>query len=372
MLAYYWKKIDTLILWGGLFFAVNILPVSGFVPFGHMGHSFVADHFLYLPMAGLSLMVARGLDMTMRRLGEGSRSATLVAIGAYAIVCVLAVLSVRQGWLWRNPAALWEATLRVNKTSPAVYNNYGRVCMMVGDNQKALAMFKRSVELAPSLEAPYHNMGQIYNQMGNRAAARAMFETARAINPKSTFPVVMLGSMLRDEGKYDESIKYFRESLPGHQGAAVIRTELALSYYAAGREQEAIKELDRVIREAPLLPLSYVHKAMILLTKGDADHAAELLEKSLTLGASPEAYNMLGAAYARKRDYSRSLKAYSKALELKPDLRGLGDNLAGVLLDMKDVAAAREVCGEVARAGRPCSDQTLRRLEATQPGGTSR
>ena len=42
----YRRSIDPLTLWGGIFFLINILPISGLVPFGHMGHSYVADHFM--------------------------------------------------------------------------------------------------------------------------------------------------------------------------------------------------------------------------------------------------------------------------------------------------------------------------------------
>ncbi|MFH1113069.1 MAG: glycosyltransferase family 39 protein, partial [Pseudomonadota bacterium] len=72
----YRKRLDRLTVWGFSLFVANILPVAGFVPFGHLGHSYVADHFLYLPMVGLALMVARGLELLFETIRDRPRAKT--------------------------------------------------------------------------------------------------------------------------------------------------------------------------------------------------------------------------------------------------------------------------------------------------------
>ncbi len=152
VIVYFRRRIDPVILWGILFFLINILPVAGFVPFGHMGHSFVADHFMYLPMVGMVIVFARIVQACLEKLSNVKWRREAFVAGLYAVVCVLALLSIKQTLLWRDPASLWETTLKITKTSAAAYNNYGSVLVKRGENQKALEFFEKAAELSPNLD----------------------------------------------------------------------------------------------------------------------------------------------------------------------------------------------------------------------------
>jgi len=358
----YRKRLDPLMIWGLSLFAVNVLPVAGFVPFGHLGHSFVADHFLYLPMVGLALVVARGLQLLFEAIRDRPIARTGFITASYVLVCVLGILSVRQTWLWSDPALQWEATLKVNKTSPAVYNNYGWVLMERGQLARALALFEKAAELAPRMEAPYQNMGRIYYKMGDKSSAAEMFKKARRFGSGSTYPRIMIGYILREEGKHDQAIDYFTNEVKADPSSALLRSELALSYYSAGRVDEALAELDRAIGAGPLEPSSYVHKAMILSARGDLREAEHLLTRSLDLEPSAEAYNWLGTVYARQGRMARAYREFSKAYALKPELVGIRDNVARSLVEMNQISRAREFCDGEVRAGRPCSQSILKRI----------
>ena len=81
------------------FFVVMLGPVLGVVDFNYSQYSFVADHFQYVPSAGLIAAVAagRGHRAAARRRGRPRRSDALV-IGV--LLLVLAGLS------WRSAAQL--------------------------------------------------------------------------------------------------------------------------------------------------------------------------------------------------------------------------------------------------------------------------
>lgn len=362
LITYYRKRIDPLIVWGLAWFVINVLPVAGLLPFGHMGHSFVADHFLYLPMVGLCLAVARVLELALHGLEDRTTIKNVVVVGAYGVICLFGVLAVKQTWLWRDAASLWEATLKINTTSPAVYNNYGWICMSRGELHKAMKLFKRASELAPGLDAPYQNMGRIYRTWGETEEARAMFKKAWSLNPKANFPRIMLATMLREEGKYDQAIAFLRKCLDETPDSSLLWTELALTNRAAGHTEDAIKQLDRAIKADPLSPAAYVHKAMILLSMKEPDKAVELLKMSISLGAGAEAYNLLGATYATKGDLPRALIEFLRAYRANPNLSGIRDNVANALIKMNQLERAREFCIQGGRSGRPCSDKILRKL----------
>ena len=146
------RPIDPLIKFGGLFFIVNILLVCGLVPFGFMSHAYVADHFVYLPLIGPAIIVGRSINLIARRTSGDSYKQRFMNASYYVPICVLGVLAIKQTLLWQDPISLWEANLKVNDRSPAVYSNYGGALADRGEYDKAMAAFRKAVNLAPTLD----------------------------------------------------------------------------------------------------------------------------------------------------------------------------------------------------------------------------
>jgi protein O-mannosyl-transferase len=359
----YRKSFDPLMLWGGIFFLINILPVSGLVPFGHMGHSYVADHFAYLPMIGLAVIIASGVDAGFRSLRGRSSLSNFFLIGVYAVVCALGLLATRQTLMWRNPAILWEATLKVNQRSPAAYLNAGSVALNQGKPDQALGFFQKALELNPGFYIAYQNMAVIYRARGDLETAKKMIEKAIELNPESELYMVMLGTILGDQKQYEEAIRVLKKALEAYPRSAQIMTQLGVAYLETGRETEACAEFDAAQRIDPSLPDPYLQKARAMLSKGEAQEAIKLLEKTISLRTIPLAHNMLGVAYARTGNATMALAEFYRAYNLAPTLTGARDNLANALMDLTQFAQAREFCLENERAGRPCSTDTLSRLE---------
>ncbi len=483
------NSMDGWILWGLLFFVVNLLPVSGLVPFGYMVHSFVSDHFVYLPMVGLSLVCARiaerlgAADTTRSRLstafpkfgrtfsgqelttetqrhreemktplralrekivsdlqgspvavlkntspylrnGELSRSADepmvgtsgsaqagdiesrqgktftwsgdgaglpntssdpeeksshsstdfsrarldgpyagFVLAGVCVWICVLGLLSVRQISVWRDSASLWEATLGVNTGSPAVYNNYGLVCLDKGDYPRALSMFQRAMQLAPRFDIACYNAGKAYFHMGDRDHARGMYRKTLALNPGHEDARFMLAELLKDEGKIQEAIGFLRDSVAKVPGSAVLRSQLGTMLYRQGEQQDALVQFNEALRLDSRLVDALIHKAAIVLENGSADEAIDLAYRALKVYPDARAHHLLGVANATQGRFDEAVVQFEAAERLNPGLEGLRDNLANALIDAGRLIRVRDYCYRAAKAGSPCSDETLTRIQ---------
>ena len=225
VLVYFRKRLDRWILWGAVFFLINLSLVSGLIPFGYMTYTFVADHFLYLPMVGLALIVARCIYIFSRSFGFDTLLGKIVIASLYAWIAVLGLVSVKQTLLWRDPYSVWEETLEINKTSFAAYNNYGVLCLDRGEYEKAIGMFKEAARLAPKLDKPYNNMGWAYTLMGDTDSAKQAYEKSLEIDPNGELPQRMIGRILDREGRFDDAIATFRKALAANpdSGAALQR-----------------------------------------------------------------------------------------------------------------------------------------------------
>ena len=362
VLVYYRKQIDKWILWGLLFVLINLVLVSGLIPFGYMSHSFVADHFFYLPMAGVAFIIPRALEKLFQKLGVESSSGKLVMVTLYLWIAVLGVASVRQTWLWRDPLSMWEATLTANPTSFAANNNLGLLLMARGEYDRALELFRKASKLAPGLDVPYFNMGEVRRLTGDSAEAKKMYAKTIWINPGHIDARVMLSEMLWKQGQKDEAIEFLKKSMKRNPRSGKLHSELGLFYYFQGKEEDALKEFTSAIELDPFLPVPYIQKGVILLSRRLPDEAIPLLETALSLAPHVDAYNILGAAYAQKGEYGRALAQFRAAYKIRPGFPGVGDNIANALVDLHDYDGAARFCSENSRLGMPCAEDTLKRI----------
>lgn len=362
VLVYYQKRIDKWILWGLIFVIINLVLVSGLIPFGYMGHSFVADHFFYLPMVGVAFIIARALEKLFQKLGDESSWGKLAMVGLYMWVAVLGVASVHQTLLWRDPLTVWEATLKANPTSFAANNNLGLLLMTRGEYDRAMALFRKASELAPSLDVPYFNMGEVCRRTGDYAEAQKMYAKTIRINPGHIDARLMLAEILWKQGKEDEAIEFLKKSMKPNPHSGKLHSELGLFYYYQDKEEDSLKEFTLAIELDPFLPVPYIQKGVILLSRGLPDEAIPLLKTALSLAPQAEAYNTLGAAYAQKGEYSQALAQFRAAYNIRPGFSGVGDNIANALVDLHDIEGAARFCAENSRLGMPCAEDTLKRI----------
>jgi protein O-mannosyl-transferase len=362
LLVRFRDRIDRLIAWGITVYVVNVLPVSGLIAFGHMKHSYVADHFAYFPMIGLSVIVARSSELILDRLGTARTARMLFLASMCALICVLAVLSVRQIPMWSNPTTLWEATLKVNPNSWAALNNYGSLVAGRGELDKAQAAFEKAVKIAPNAPFAYVNLADIYRSKGDRDTARRMYERAVEIEPLEISAALRLADFLRESATYEQSVPIMRGLISRKPHSAALRIELAAMMFDAGHEEEALGELDEATHMDPLAVEPYIEKGRILLRKGAVDQSILLFQRALDVQESAGTRILLGTAYARKGRMGPALQEFLTAYRLRPRAPQPREYVANTLIDLGRFKEAEEFCQTADKIGSPCSPATLKRL----------
>ncbi len=352
-------------LWGCLFFLLNVLPVAGLVPFGYMGHSFVSDHFVYLPMVGAAFFVSHEAHALFSRIQTRTVLSNIVLGLLAACIAFWAVAAYRQTGFWQDGNSLWSYTLKVNDRAVAAYNNYGRYQLMKGKLDEAMELLRKASQLAPNSEAPYNNMGHVYRAKGDDEKALEMYDKAISLNEKAVHPRLIKAAIMKQRGKLDEAIAYLERCVEKFPQIAEFRNDLGADYHEAGRDDDALKEFAEAVKLSPAFTPPYVSRATILLSRGETYEAAELLERAIRLGnVRPEAYNVLGAAYAAQGKHAPALNAFLRAYRINPDIPAVCDNVANAYMDLGDYRAADDFCVQAARSGTPCGKETWTRLEA--------
>jgi tetratricopeptide (TPR) repeat protein len=111
------------------------------------------------------------------------------------------------------------------------------------DVTAAIAHLKRAVELAPQFSDAWNHLGTIAYQTGEYAEAETDFRKGLEAEPDSYAPLVNLGGVLINLGKWDEALEYNRQAVLKSPHDALANSQLGMAYFYAGKLDSAEKFL---------------------------------------------------------------------------------------------------------------------------------
>jgi tetratricopeptide (TPR) repeat protein len=206
-----------------LFVAIALLPyllVSNLlVPAG----AIFAERFLYLPVAGLCLLLSLAIDAKARRL----------AIPATAIVVLSGALMFARALDWKDDATIFAATARNNPKSP-------RAPFWLGRFDDAIANW-------PEFAAPWADKGWVLAKAGDLAGAERALRESLRLEPTRPAPRLNLALVLHRRGELDAAEREVRKSILLDRDNPRAFAELGHLRYETGRLQPAAEAYARAV-----------------------------------------------------------------------------------------------------------------------------
>jgi tetratricopeptide (TPR) repeat protein len=230
-LARFRRTIDPLEWFGVFFFGLTLLPAIGIVSFGYLKHAFVSDHFMYLPVLGLSIL----LSSLMTRISIG-RSHFLPGI-TIALVLLWSLLSLHQSQVWKSPLTFWDAVLRADPASWVGHENLATSLDQKGEIQKAYPHYLKATEIDPEEPIGWINLGRNLILQGRaEEAARAL---ARAIDLNVFYVEAHLfrAEAFLKMGEEQKAVDQFHSAIAVRPGNTEARLKIAdLLLHASNRD----------------------------------------------------------------------------------------------------------------------------------------
>ncbi|MDE0302834.1 MAG: tetratricopeptide repeat protein [Gammaproteobacteria bacterium] len=284
-----------------LFYGVTLSPVLGFVDFGYMQFSFVADRFQYLAGIGvMGLFIGAGVHAATRlsaRTRRGALGATLIG------VAVLAVLSWKQSHIYRDEITFFSHVVAHNPQGRDAYHNLGKALQDAGRMDEALKAARAAVEQRPDFADAYGNLGLALKHFSRLDEAESVLRRGLRADPKSKTVLLNLGEVVRQQGRHEESLQWY----------------------------DAILRRDRQYARA------YAGKGDALFVLQRYDESIESLKKALTLTPdmpqAPLMHVLIGEAAQKLERFEEAEHQYQSALRIEPGLFRAHAGLAGLLID---------------------------------------
>jgi len=328
------RNSDKLLFFSVGWFFLTLLVSSNLYPL----NAYMAEHWLYVPSAGIFLLVAKILrhfgaqDDRVNCHSEGTKCLKNLIPGivaAFALIAFYSVLTIRQNTYWRDPITFYERTLKYAPDSPKIYNNLANEYKNAGQNEKAIALCRKAIEIRPDYANAYNTLGFIYYNTGCREEAIASYKKAIEIEPCYAEAVYNLGTAYYDvSGKY-EAAELFRRAIRLNPDFAPAYNNLANIYEGIGKNKEAVELYKMAIRLDPGYAAAYNNLGKAFYNAGDMAEAAYAYKKAIDIDPNlAEAYNGMGVICCISGNKEEGMDFFRKALEIRPDFTDARSNLA--------------------------------------------
>ncbi len=244
---------------GVLFFAVALSPVLGFVDFGYMQFSFVADRYQYLGGIGLIVVVAAAASRACQR-GLGALPAhrtrpARLAIGVVgaAILAVAGLLTWNQAGLYRDNGTFFTHVITHNPQARGAHLNLGNYLRDQGRYGEAHAAFQTALEQRPENDKLINSIGVLLERQGRLEEAVERYREALRLNPQQQNALFNLAKILINRGWYAEGVASAQKLIAHNSDHARAHHMVGLGLFRLNRKAEALRHYDRALALDPNL-----------------------------------------------------------------------------------------------------------------------
>ena len=276
-------------------YVVTLLPVLSFLRYDPQ--QYVSDHHSYLATLGLAALAA-GLFLKLF-----SKNRAPVVAGCAAVVTLFfCERTIAQIDIWQNSETLWTHTLTVSPLSVVAHNNRGRLLAEEGEPDRALAHFRRAVEIKSDYTHARYNLGNLLMQQGELAEAEQHFRHALDREPRYSAALNSLGNCLVRQKRESEAEEYYLRALDAEPRFADAHYNLALALHQQGKLDQAARHYESATRLDPGNADAHSNWGVLLESKGKAEEAIGHYRQALAIApAHADARRNLQAAQSGRR-----------------------------------------------------------------------
>ncbi len=337
---------------GMLFFILNLIPESVFVP----THIFFAYRAI-LPLVGLILAAAElGLKAWEWAESHGPNRTLEICLVTTLLVWVTAsaASTASRSAMWADPVLVWEESTR-HLPSPdtdldimhyvTILDSLGAELQFRGRHKEAVQFHERSLKKFPTNMRTLSLMATALAGSHDPANAEIYFKKAleaRATDGRArVFAHTMYGEFLERAERRHEAVDQYTAALKMRPDLAFWQKRLGRLRLALGQLAEAEKCFRKALELEPTSPGSLYDLATALKAQGKLDEAIKYYETALRL--KPDyawAHNNLGRIMEAKGEVVMALTCYARALEYDSKLPEAHFNMGNVLTGLNKLDEA--------------------------------
>ncbi|ABW68214.1 tetratricopeptide repeat protein [Desulfosudis oleivorans] len=322
-------------LTGVAIFATALFPALGFINYYPMRYSFVADHFQY--MAGIALIAL--ITAAAHRLFHGIHRfpAKTACILFSVLLLLLGTRTLQEQNKYENLHTLWRDTLRKDPLCWMAHNNVGALLSKIGNYEKAIAHFNKSLSIYPTNVMAHLNIKGVSKKLTGQTTGPLLY-AGEPGRPRLMAWDNRLATVMTRLG-WDKAANHY------YQKVMAVDPRNAEAHYGTGQLLERQGKIDAAITAYettldidPLYTDVYQRLGKIHLTRNEYEKAIDRFFMLLKIDPfRAEAFEQLGLSYYHTGDLENAIRAYRLALNIQPHNRALQMTLSRILTQPEPV-----------------------------------
>lgn len=273
---------------GWFWYVGTLVPVIGLVQAGAQSH---ADRYMYVPMIGLSVMLAWGAADVIKKW-----PGTKYAIAATAVVaCGASMIAARtEAAYWQNDETLFRRATEVTEGNWVAESNLGHTLMSTGRAAEAIPHFEAVLRVTPQDAETINNLGGSMLILKRYADAIPYFESALRIKPELADAHYNLGMALaHTPGREADAVREYETALRLRPDNELAHNNLGLLLLKQGRTMEALAHFETAVRLRPEYGSERNLGDTLLTIPGRQAEAIAHLEAAQRLNPNPELADLI-------------------------------------------------------------------------------
>jgi tetratricopeptide (TPR) repeat protein len=307
---------------GWFWYLGTLVPVIGLVQIGSQAR---ADRYTYIPLTGISIMLAWGTADLLKRF---PRAKLAVGLAAAAVCAALSMATWAQARTWANSEALFQHALRVNGSNYIASINLAAYYVTQGRTEEALSESLRAVRLRPDAVDAHTNLAAAYGNLKRHAEAEKEYRAALRLQPDNAMAHSWLAMELDAQGKRAEAMEQAEAAVRLSPDSADAQHNLGLVLGTAGRWSDASARLAEAVRLRPEYAAFRYDLGVALAHQNRMGEAIREFRTAIRLKPDyARAHFNLGSALAISGDLDGAIREFSETLRLSPDYPGARQSL---------------------------------------------
>ena len=305
-----WRFLRTnrAVLFGSLFFLVNIVLLLQFIP---VGGAIFAERYSYIPYIGLFFIAG---IFTSGLLEQGNRKQLgYLALGGLGLwAAYLGFQSNERCKVWHDSGSLWRDEIEKQPFRTAnSYNNlalyyYNKFSDAKDINEKKLChdsaayLLHVTIQIESDFANPYIGLGVLEQEAGKPEEAKQYLLKALSFKEERFYFTAYqkLAIIYAMQNKYDSAVYYFDAALKVNNNAAEVHTNYGKLLRIMGKPDAALKEFVVAIAKEPGYFAPYLERGVLLLQANKLPDAMADLNHALQLNTqSGESYYYRAMCY---------------------------------------------------------------------------
>lgn len=216
-----WRKNPVAGL-GLVWFLIYFVPISNLKQLNQP----MAEHWLYVPMIGLSLSFGAAWDAAYKRLSELPflRGAGVAAVGV--LLASHALAASEKTKIYRNDESFWLAVTRANPHLARAYSILGTIHLSREEISLAREFYAKALALDPEEFVANYRMGYLLQRAGQREESKSFLLKVVRSEPSALYAILTVADAWEMLGDREKALHYYRKALALHPGAIPIQRKI--------------------------------------------------------------------------------------------------------------------------------------------------